>query len=109
MRGVGVGVVVSVALSLLCALGTVRADCSAPTTCYGEDCDYWVVADDYSCNELEDSGCDCTGCLCGDPCPATCFSQTCDYWTATVSCSDLSPIPLAHATDVSVQTQSPCR
>ena len=66
-----------------------QVSCSASSTCYGESCDYWVLANDASCQELEDSGCDCSGCNCNS-CPATCFSKTCDDWTLQgVSCEHL--------------------
>ena len=38
-------------------------DC--PTTCFGETCDYW--RDNWSnCYDMEEYGCDCSGCMCGD-------------------------------------------
>ena len=62
-----------------------QSTCTGSTTCYGEDCDYWVLENDATCSQLEESGCDCTGCTCGEACPATCFSETCDAWTEASS------------------------
>merc|ERR1712023_513194 len=56
----------------------VNVDCL--DTCYGENCDYWVVDQFMACSVLEDSyGCNCDGCDCAEPLDQQCENTCWDY------------------------------